>query len=59
MQNPDDYIWKISSKSTRLQPIFIQKRFEVDKKQIFLSEKMRNSGRCIYDHAHSSFGEDF
>ena len=25
----------------------------------FFSEKMRNSGSCIYDNAHSLFGEDF
>ena len=36
-----------------------KKRFEVNKKQIFSSEKMRNSGNCIYDYAHSFFGEDF
>ena len=48
-----------SEKSIRLQPVFIQKRFEVNKKQIFSSEKMRNSGNCIYDHAHSFSGEDF
>ena len=29
------------------------------KKQIFSSEKMRNSGNYIYDYAHSFFGEDF
>ena len=31
-------------------------RFEVDKKQIlFSSEKIRNSGNCIYDYAPSFF----
>ena len=36
-----------------------QKRFEVNKKHIFNSEKMRNLGNCIYDYAHSFFGKDF
>ena len=31
-----------------LQPVFIQKRFEVDK-----------NTDCIYDYANSFFGEDF
>ena len=34
-------------------------KFAVNKKLIFSSEKMRNSGNCIYDYAHSFFGEDF
>ena len=29
------------------------------KTQIFSREKIRNSGNCIYDYAHSFFGEDF
>ena len=32
---------------------------EVNKKQIHNSEKMRNSGNCIYDYAHLFFAEDF
>ena len=36
-----------------------KKRFEVDKKQIFLVKKIRNSGNCIYDYVHTFFGEDF
>ena len=36
----------------------LKKRFEDDKKQIFSNEKMRNSGNCIGDYAHSFFGED-
>ena len=28
-------------------------RFEVNETHIFSSEKMRNSGDCIYDSAHS------
>ena len=36
-----------------------KKRFEVNKKQIFFSEKMRNSDNCVYDYAHSFFGDDF
>ena len=37
----------------------IKKRFEANKTQILSSEKMRNLGNCIYDYAHSLFGEDF
>ena len=36
-----------------------KKRFEVNKRQIFASEKMINSGNYIYDYAHSFFVEDF
>ena len=36
-----------------------EKRFEVNKKHIFSSEKMRNSGNFIYDYAHSFFREHF
>ena len=36
-----------------------KKRFEVNKKQIFSSEKMRNSENCIYDYAHSFVGEEY
>ena len=36
-----------------------KKRFEVNKKQIYSTEKMRNSGNCIYAYALSFFGEDF
>ena len=50
---------KITSKSISLQPDFNQKRFEVDIKQFFSGEKMRNSGNCIYDYVHLFFGEDF
>ena len=50
---------KITSKSIRLQPVFIKKRLEVNKKQILSSEKMRNLDNCIYDYTHSFFGEDF
>ena len=53
-------IGKITSKSIRLQPVFIKKlRFEDDEKQIFSREKMRNSGNYINDYAHSFFGEGF
>ena len=37
----------------------LKKRFEVDKKQKFSSEKMKISGNCIHDYAHSFFVEDF
>ena len=50
---------KNTSKSIRLQPVFIKNKFEVNKKQIFSSEKMRNSGNCIHDYVQSFFGEDF
>ena len=36
----------------------LKKRFEDIKKEIFSSEKMNNSGNCIYDYAHSFFVED-
>ena len=39
--------------------ILFKKRFEVNKKHIFSSEKIRNSGNCIYDYAHSFIGDDF
>ena len=29
------------------------------KTDFFFSEKMRKSGNCIYNYAHSFFGEDF
>ena len=35
----------------------VKERFKVDKKQLFSSEKMKNSG--IYDHAQSLFEEVF
>ena len=60
MVNSDDLIGKMTSKSIWLQHIFIFKKgSEVDKKQILSSEKMRNLGNCIYEYAHSLFGEDF
>ena len=34
-------------------------RFEVDKKSIFSSVRMRKLGNCIDDYAYSFFGEDF
>ena len=39
--------------------LLFKKRFEVKKKEFLSSEKMRNLGNCIYDYAHSFFGEDF
>ena len=36
-----------------------KKTFEDNKKPIFSSEKMKNVDNCIYDYAHSFFGEDF
>ena len=40
-------------------PFAFKKRFEVNKKQNFSSETMRNSDNYIQDYAHSFFGEDF
>ena len=57
--NSDDCMGKITSKSIRLQRVFSQKGFKVKIKQIFSSEKMKNSGDCIYNFAHSFFGEIF
>ena len=58
--NSDDPIGKITSKSIRLHPVFIQKKIlSLEKTDFFLVKKMRNSGICIYDYAHSFFGEDF
>ena len=57
--NSNDCIGKITSKSVRLKKLLLKKRFEVNKKQIVSSEKMRNSGNCIYDYAHSFYGMDF
>ena len=36
-----------------------KKRFEVNKKQFFPSEKIRKSDNCIYEFADSFFGVDF
>ena len=47
-QNPSDY-----------NQFLFKKRFELDKKQIFYSEIIRNYGNYIYDYAHSFSGEDF
>ena len=43
-------IGKIVSKSIRLSYSFLFiKKFEVNKKQFFSGEKMRNLGNCIYN----------
>jgi len=47
-QNLSDYI-----------QLLFKKIFEANKKQIFPTETMRNSGNCIYDYAHSFFEDDF
>ena len=57
--NFDDLIGKITSEYIRLQPVLFKKGFEINKKQIISSEKMRKSGNCIYEYAHSFFGNDF
>ena len=54
----DDCIEKFTSKSIRL-PVLFKKRFQVNKKQIFSSENIINSGNCIQDYAHSFFGDEF
>ena len=38
--NSNDSIGKITSKSIRIQPVFITKIFKVNKKQIFLGKKL-------------------
>ena len=49
---------KISSKSIRLHPVFIQTK--ISKKTDFLSsDKMTNSGNCIHDYDHWFIGNDF
>ena len=59
-ENSDDSIGKITSKSIRLQPVFIQKNnLKQIKKQIFSGGKLKNSDNYIYHYAHSFFGEDF
>ena len=56
--NPDDCIGIMTSKSIRLQPVFIfKKNVSYYKKNIM--KKIRNSGNCIYDYAHSFLGENF
>ena len=57
--NSDDCIEKNTSKSIKLKPVFIQKNIRKYKKQIFYSEKMKNSGDRIFDYAHTFFGKDF
>ena len=54
--NFDDCIGIITSKSLRLYPVIIKKRFEVNEKGIISSETMVNYGNYIYDYAHSFFG---
>ena len=46
-------------KSIRLRPVFIKKRFEVEKTYFFLPQKMKNLINCISDYAHSFYGVDF
>ena len=60
--NSEVCIGKITSKSIRLPRascFYLKKDLKLIKKEIFSGEKIRNSGNCIYDHAHSFFGEDF
>ena len=47
-QNLSDYI-----------QFLFKNRFEANKKQIISSKKMRNSGNCVYNYAHSFLGDDF
>ena len=56
--NFDYCIEKILSKSSDHNQFLFKKIFENNKKQIFSSEKMRNSGNCIHDYAHSFLGQD-
>ena len=57
--NSEDCIGKITLEFIRPQPVSIKKNIWSFKKQIFSIEKMRNSGNCVYDYAHSFFGDDF
>ena len=45
--NSKGCIEKITSKSNRLQPVFVLKRFEANKKTDFHIKKTRNSGNQI------------
>ena len=47
-QNPSDFF-----------EFLFKKRVEVNNKQIFSSEKTKNSVKFIYDYAHSFFEENF
>ena len=47
-QNLSDYI-----------QFLFKKRYDLMKKGIISTEKMRNSGNYIYDYAHSFFEKDF
>ena len=53
----------VSEKSHQKQSVcikFLIKKYKnLIKKGIIPSEKMRNSGNCAYDYAHSFFGEKF
>ena len=51
-------IWKIKTYQT-LFSFYIKKYFNLIRKGIISSEKMRNSGNYNYDYAHSFFGKDF
>ena len=46
--NSDDCIVKITSKSIRIYPVFIQKRLNLFKKGIIFSEKIKNSSNYIH-----------
>ena len=48
-RSSDDYIKKITSKSIRRYLILFKKRSKVKKKEIFPSEKIKNSGNHIND----------
>ena len=37
----------------------LKKRIEVNKKTNLSSEKLKNSGKCFYDYAHSFIRADF
>ena len=57
--NEDDCIGKITSKSI-ITSFYSKKDLKLIKKQFFFSkEKMKNSGNCINDYAHSFFEEDY
>ena len=57
--NYDDCFGKITSKSIRVKSCFINIFFNITKKGIISSEKMRNSGNYNYCYAYSFFGKNF
>ena len=57
--NSNGCVEKITSKSIRLYPVFIQKKIWIKKKEFISGEQIWNSGNYIYDYARSFFRNDF